>query len=57
MCHINIQKDMLSLANELTTKMVLNCTLNDVVAHYRRCGGSLEEMWWLIKGDVVDHKM
>ena len=32
---------MLTLANELTTKMVLNCTLNDVVAHYT--------------GDVVAH--
>ena len=24
-------------------------------AHWSRCGGSWEEMWWLIGGDVVAH--
>ena len=24
-----------------------------MVAHWRRCVGSLEKMWWLKRGDVV----
>ena len=34
-------------------KNVLNSNLGDVVAQLRRCGGSIEEMWWLNCGDVV----
>ena len=25
----------------------------DVVAYYKRCGGTLLEMWWLNAGNVV----
>ena len=31
--------------------------IKDVVAHNWRCGGSLLEVWWLIVGDVVVHKI
>ena len=29
--------------------------VGNAVAHWRRCGGSLEEMRWLIEGDAVVH--